>query len=206
MFKKIVTLVVSLILFVCALWGGGLFYFKSSILTEVEFIDRHTDAIVVLTGGSDRLEEGLMMLENNMAGRLFISGAGKGVTVDDVLRTTGYKNENAVEVDDLKRRIEIGYEAGDTIGNAQEVAAWVKEKGYRSFRLVTSNYHMIRSLLEMENLIEEEVLIVPHPVVPESVKIDEWLDYEGSRNLIVAEYNKLIMAWLNVEYKKVAGK
>ena len=55
------------------IWAAGLFWFKSTIVSKLELIDRQTDAIVVLTGGSERLKEGMSLLVNNMAIRMFIS-------------------------------------------------------------------------------------------------------------------------------------
>ena len=42
----------------------------------------------------------------------------------------------------------LGREADNTHGNARETAGWMRGEGYRSLRLVTSWYHMRRSLLE----------------------------------------------------------
>ena len=41
------------------IWTAGLFSFAGSIPKSIEDPARHTDSIIVLTGGSGRLEEGL---------------------------------------------------------------------------------------------------------------------------------------------------
>ena len=43
--------------------------------------DEQTDAIVVLTGGSSRLEEGVNLLMQRKAKKLFVSGVYRGVDV-----------------------------------------------------------------------------------------------------------------------------
>jgi len=43
---------------------------------------------------------------------------------------------------ELKSRIDLGYEAKNTRGNAVEVAKWVRDHQYKSIRLVTANYHI----------------------------------------------------------------
>ena len=44
------------------LWLGGLIYFANSLPLAVDDPDGTTDAIVVLTGGADRLDVGLGLL------------------------------------------------------------------------------------------------------------------------------------------------
>ena len=45
--------------------------------------------------------------------------------------------------------VDLGFEAEDTVGNAQEIAAWADAKGYDSLIVVTSDYHMPRALTEI---------------------------------------------------------
>ena len=55
-------------------WVGGLVLFIARLPESAELPDRHTDAIVVPTGGSERLQEGMRLLIHGVAGKLFISG------------------------------------------------------------------------------------------------------------------------------------
>lgn len=201
---KFIKLVVLLVVVFGAIWAGGLFWFKMSIADKKIVIDRQTDAIIVLTGGSNRLKEGVDLLINNFAGRLFISGVGKGVTFSDLFQNLGFSKKDGdylAQVEELKSRIEYGYEARNTKGNAKEVVEWVKNKNYRSIRLVTSNYHMVRSVMEIRSLMPE-LEIIEHTIISENVKLDDWLSFKGSRNLIINEYNKLLMAGINIEFQK----
>ncbi|MEE8392715.1 MAG: YdcF family protein, partial [Rhodospirillales bacterium] len=50
-----------------AAWGTGLFMFAAAIPTAVEDGVTRTDAIVVLTGGSGRLGEGLDLMARDRA-------------------------------------------------------------------------------------------------------------------------------------------
>ena len=68
-------------------------------------------------------------------------------------------------------------------------------QGYRSLRLVTSGYHLPRSLLEFRHAMPD-VTLIPHPVFSESVKQERWWAWPGTANLIVGEFNKYLLAWL----------
>ena len=178
----------AVLILLAGIWGAGLFRFADAIPTGVQEPDRATDAIVVLTGGSGRLDEGLALLEKDAAEKLFISGVYKGVDVLSLLEAYGDKPEA------LRRKIGIGH-AEDTIDNALETGAWAKENGVSSIRLVTSAYHMPRALLEFENA-AQGLELVAHPVFPAHVKQEDWWAWPGTTGLIVGEYNKFLIAWV----------
>ena len=77
------------------LWIAGLIRFADSIPKLIEKPTRHTDAIIVLTGGSGRLEEGLNLLEQNMANRLFVSGVYQGLDVKTLFKIVQTKSSGA---------------------------------------------------------------------------------------------------------------
>ena len=53
--------------------AGGFAWFLGEAIAEPEQPDRRTDAIVVLTGGAERVETGLALLEAGLAPRLLVS-------------------------------------------------------------------------------------------------------------------------------------
>lgn len=175
------------LILLAGLWGAGLFRYADAIPVTVAQPDLKTDAIVVLTGGSGRLDEGLALLERGLADRLFISGVYKGVDMKNLLEA--YR-ENP---DDLNCCVAIGH-AEDTISNAAETAQWARENDIHSLRLVTSAYHMPRSVQEFEYAMPD-MLLVEHPVFPAHVKQEDWWAWPGTTGLIVGEYNKFMMAW-----------
>lgn len=171
------------------LWSWGLFQFVDRIPRSVADEDRKTDAIIVLTGGTLRLETGFELLARGVAQKLLISGVDKSVPLEDVLRVTGTTPE------DMACCVTLGYMAEDTGSNASESAAWIRNNKISSVRLVTSGYHMPRSLLEFHAALPD-VEIVPHPVFPEHVMIDDWWRRPGTASLVVGEYNKYLLAAL----------
>lgn len=196
-YMKLLRQIFLILLAFLMIWVGGFLWFMSQVDSYQISAAEKTDAIIVLTGGSERVAEGLRLLDSKYADKLFFSGAGKGVKASDLYKTVGKKLADA----DTLRKVEIGYEAGDTVGNATETSTWVKKKGLKSIRLVTSNYHMPRSLLEF-GLKMPDVKIIPHPVVPENVKIPEWWKYKGTRELMFSEYNKFLAASIKVSFQK----
>lgn len=170
------------------LWGAGLFRYADAIPTDVGDLTEKTDAIVVLTGGSGRLDEGLKLLEQGLAGKLFISGVYKGVDMENLLKA--YRESPS----DLNCCVAIGH-AEDTINNAVETAKWARANSITSLRLVTSAYHMPRSVLEFEYALPG-VTLIEHPVFPAHVKQQDWWAWPGTTGLIVGEYNKFLMAWV----------
>jgi uncharacterized SAM-binding protein YcdF (DUF218 family) len=169
-------------------WLGGLIWFAESV-TRLAPQPGTTDAIVVLTGGSDRVAEGIALLASGSARLLFVSGVPEGVTGETLLSSVGTAETN------LLPRIVLGHAAQDTAGNAAETAAWAEREGVTSLRLVTANYHMPRSLIEFRRAMPH-VAIVPNPVFPDSFKDREWWRWPGTLGLMVREYDKYLMALL----------
>ena len=168
-------------------WAAGLLWFASTIPTDVDDKATRTDAIVVLTGGSERIETGLALLDEGFAERLFVSGAGEQVKPGDLLpRTRNLRPE-------LRDHIMVGTSAGNTPENASETAAWARAEHVHSIRLVTAAYHMRRSLLEFHAAMPD-VGIVPHAVFPVNVKSD-WWRWPGTASLIAREYTKFVVTW-----------
>lgn len=182
-FKRLLT--VAGVLAVCYLLG--FFWFATLLPTEVADPEQRTDAIVVLTGGSDRLGVALDLLSAEKAEKLFVSGVYRGVDVRQLLDLSQHSPE------DLSCCVVLGYEADNTRGNARESAAWMKEQGYHSLRLVTATYHMPRSLLELRRAMPG-LEIVPHPVFTETFKRNDWWLWPGSSSLLITEYTKYLIA------------
>lgn len=179
--------VLALLGIALAAWLGGLFVFAAQIPKSLNVSSEETDAIVVLTGGTLRLEQGLALLAQGFAKKLFVSGVHRGVDVQQLLKLSRQSPQA------LDCCITLGYSADHTTGNASETAEWMRAQGYRSMRLVTASYHMPRSLAEFHHAMPTET-ILPHPVFPENVKLDNWWRWPGTAVLIAGEYNKYLVA------------
>jgi len=180
-------------------WLFGLLTFVERIETMAEpLIEpalQPADAIVVLTGGSERVTTGLGLLKAGKGKKLFISGVYPGLPIEKLLAGQDIPRE----LRDCC--ITLGHAAESTMGNAEETQTWLAIENAHSLRLVTANYHMPRSLLVFRAVMPDMV-IIPHPVTPESVKLDTWWMRPGTANLLVTEYNKylgtVLRLWLRV--------
>jgi len=170
-------------------WGAGFAWFASKMPGAVLDPAVETDVIVVLTGGGERVRTGFELLEKQRAKALFISGVDRGVSVTELLRVFDFSSRG------LEASVALGYDAGDTVGNARETAQWMQKNGYHSLRLVTANYHMQRSLLELGRWLPE-ARIVPHPVFPVGFKRKRWWQRPETTALLLGEYNKYLIARL----------
>jgi uncharacterized SAM-binding protein YcdF (DUF218 family) len=177
---------------VCVIWSGGFIAFMDQVPRLVEDDNSVTDAIVVLTGGTRRLNTGISLLTDEKAQKLLISGVYRGVELEELLALS----KSAPQ--ELECCIDIGHEADSTRGNAKETRQWIEKTGFKSLRLVTANYHMPRSLLEF-SFSMPSVHLIAHPVFPEAVKVDQWWRWPGTAALLVGEYNKFLLVWLRQE-------
>lgn len=173
-------------LVVFAIWLGGLRHFVTHIPEPLPAPTLATDAVVVLTGGSGRLDAGLEILDAGHANKLFVSGVYRGVDVTALLRLSRRDPQN------LQCCIALGYAASNTRENAIETAGWIRQEGYRSLRLVTANYHMPRSLVEFRRAMPA-VTISQYPIISENVDLARWWRPATAR-LLLSEYTKYLIA------------
>jgi uncharacterized SAM-binding protein YcdF (DUF218 family) len=192
------------LLVVAMAWLLGLVLFSQSIPTRPTDDTEATDAIIVLTGGSDRLKEGFGLLAHGEAKQLLISGVHEKSDIPALLHTAGLTSEIWPSTATIDCCITIGYEANDTRGNALETAQWMTRQNLHSLRLVTADYHMPRSLLEFHAAMPE-VKIVANPVFPETVKREQWYLWPGTTSLIVREYHKYLAAMLRIRLSGLMG-
>ncbi len=163
-------------------WGCGYLLFAwTTAQGRPEALQEKTDAIVVLTGGGGRIATGLRLLAAGSAEELFISGVNPKVTIDEI-RAMWQGPEPLPEC-----CITLGYEAGNTEGNADETEKWLNGRDFKSIRLVTASYHMTRSLLLFRHAMPD-VKILSYPVHPE-----EYESWSGPFwSITLREYNKTL--------------
>lgn len=174
-------------LFLVLLWCAGLVAFVQDMNTlkgreaGIKAPPVQADAIIVLTGGADRLKAGLTLLNEGRAKRLLLSGVHKSVQRKDL-----FLSENLP--------VSLGYKAQSTIENAIEAQDWLTNIHAHSFILVTAHYHLRRALLEFHRLLDDYE-IIPHAVVPVEFQ-EESTIWENSSLvvLLINEYNKYIVA------------
>jgi len=145
----------------------------------------HADGIVVLTGEGRRIAEGARLLDEGRAQRMLISG---------VFRRTGKKallEISGLPEDKFDCCVDVGYNALDTVGNANETRAWAASRGYESLIVVTASYHMPRSLAEL-SLAMPGTELIPHPVVPNNFPPSRWWLHASVTRTLISEYFKFL--------------
>ncbi len=172
------------------LWLSGLVWFVSQIPAAVEAQPK-VDAIVVLTGDSGRLERGMELLAQGKGKVLFISGVSKRTSLEDILH---YATPDVLHKLDSNDII-LGHEAENTIGNAGETTKWLREEGYKTITLVTSSYHVPRSLLEFRE-VAPDLVFNASPVFSDEFTISGWWYDKHSRILVLLEYHKFLASKL----------
>ena len=143
-----------------------------------------TEAVVVITGGKGRIEEGIRRLDAKRARRMLIAGADPSVTKEDLARRLGGKKRL------LDCCVDLGSESVDTRSNAEEAKRWLDAHGYRSVMLVTSDWHMRRARYEFASLLGRRYELSADAVPT-----------EPNLMTLFAEYNKYLLrrsaVWLD---------
>ncbi|HAD85271.1 MAG TPA: YdcF family protein [Brevundimonas sp.] len=177
----------TLIAVVALMWLTGLFVFAERVrgLTPAPEPTR-ADAIVSLTGPSaERVNAAVRLLEQGKGDRLLISGVNREVRRKELRALTpGSKKLFNCCVD-------LGFEAENTVGNAQEIAAWARSKGYDDLIVVTSDYHMPRSLMEIRGA-APGVRLTPYAVSTPSLDTPSWWRATETARRMTLEYMKYL--------------
>ena len=179
-------------------WLVGLVIFAASLPRTVSEPDLFTDGIVVLTGGAARIDAGLALLQAGKAKRMFISGVHPG-TSKGSLKAVAKRGGELIDC-----CVDLGFAAADTQGHGLETAAWVRDHDYHSLRVVTANYHMPRSLVELQRRLPG-VELVPHPVFPRQFKLNDWWAWPGTAVLLTEEFDKYLVALARADLDWLSG-
>jgi uncharacterized SAM-binding protein YcdF (DUF218 family) len=120
--------------------------------------DQRTDAVIAITGGPGRIEHGIDILSQGLAKRMLIAGTDPSVTKRDLIRRLKGKKQL------LDCCVDLGSESVDTRSNAEEADRWLAKRGYKSFRLVTSDWHMRRARYEFRRVMGNKYVVIPDAV------------------------------------------
>jgi uncharacterized SAM-binding protein YcdF (DUF218 family) len=153
------------------------------------------DGIVALTGEGGRLAPAVLLLEQGGGKRLLITGVNK---------STSKRNLKALLQDAGKAFdccADLGFAAADTRGNAEEAARWARNHDYRSLIVVTTSYHMPRSLAEFGAQMPD-VKLVPFPVPVEERNPTPWQTFRR----LHFEYIKFVASLARIGLQGFAGR
>jgi len=177
--------------------------FKEKILTLQKYPINLSSNVVILTGGTNRIKEGfevIYKLDKKSISNLkvLVSGTGKGfskLSLQEKLNPNFDLRliECCVELDDVSQ---------DTYSNAVETSKWVSKNNIEEILLITSNYHIPRSILEFQNKMPN-LKILYYPITPKQHQINNWLKSFETFSLIFIEYCKYIIANVRIKTLRI---
>lgn len=190
--------VVTVLALAAAALAFGFIIFATSVMRGTIGSAQTADGIVVLTGGDNRIVEGGRLLAEGRGKRMLISGVNRKARREDVERISGLDHSQ------FTCCVDLGYEALDTVGNADETRQWANNNGYRTLIVVTSSYHMPRGLAELSLAMPDRTLI-PHAVTPRSFPVSGWWLHIATTRILLREYLKYLPAAARLTAQRVMG-
>lgn len=177
------------LLFVAALiWAAGLLAFAVRVEQSTPAPEPQVaDGIVALTGAgsNERIAAGMRLLEAGKGDRMLVSGVNREASREDIRNVS-----RAVQLL-YDCCVDLGFEAADTFGNAQETAGWVRARRYDSLIVVTADYHMPRAMLELGSALPG-IELQAYPVATPSLDAQRWWRTAAGARLMVMEYSKYL--------------
>ncbi|SNZ21574.1 YdcF family protein [Cohaesibacter gelatinilyticus] len=182
----------------CALLIWGFLLFASNALQTRSNLPDKADAIVVVTGGKGRLEAAGSLFAKGLGDKLLISGVHPKFKLGHLpsnLKISSEKRSCCIELD---RR------ALNTVANATQTAQWAQKHGYDNLIVVTSAYHMSRTMLEMRRAspdITFQSYSVPHT---NNETFRRRISKPDTLKLLIKEYGKLLLAFFQLSGERLA--
>ncbi|SLN26451.1 YdcF family protein [Oceanibacterium hippocampi] len=184
----------DLIVVLCALllfWFGGFLGFCAGMPTPGTTVAVPHDGIVVLTGTRDRLVAGFDLLRQGLGRRLLISGVNPATTKAILGQATGQDEQL------LDCCVDLGRIALHTRGNATEAILWAESHGFHSLIVVTTGYHMPRSMLEFRARMPA-LSLTPFATRSDAVTPGGWWYRPRALFVMFSEFNKYLVSLVRV--------
>jgi uncharacterized SAM-binding protein YcdF (DUF218 family) len=185
--RTLFVILLSAGLLAAGIFFAGFLVFAASVARLHAPDPLEADGIVVLTGGADRVAGAIDLLTAGKAQRLLISG----VHPETSARQIGQVLDAGPSI--FECCVDLDKRAANTIGNATETAKWVRRNSFTSLIVVTSAYHMPRSMAELAHAMPE-VRLLPYPVARPTLGLDRWYQNGATLELLLEEYVKYMAA------------
>ncbi len=179
---------------------AGFFIFAYSVSVIPSGASGLADGIVALTGDDDRISEAVQLLSEGKGKRLLISGVNKSTRTPEIITLNVATGKEALL---FRCCVDLDKRALNTEDNASETTAWVRQKGFRSLIVVTSTYHMPRTLIELRQSMPD-VDLLPYPVKSPRLE-DNWWSDSRTAWVLGKEYLKFITAFARYGANSILG-
>lgn len=189
------------VLVVAVIWLAGLLAFADRVqrLAPPDPVPQ-ADGIVALTGASDaRIQEAMDLLRAGKGRRLLVSGVNKVVTREQLKKVTSAPS-NLYDC-----CVDLDFDATNTVSNAKFTADWARGKGYRSLIVVTSDYHVPRSMLELKGAMPD-IQLTAYPIATPSLDAKRWWRSAPGARFMTLEYCKYLVVLVRESVVSVGNK
>ncbi|GAK72925.1 YdcF family protein [Agrobacterium rubi] len=183
--RRFVRITILLCVVIVGAVFGGFLWFADSVASMRPPSGTKADAIIVLTGGYLRIDQAVGLLRDGVGKRLLISGVNPATSRAQIRKMTQSSS------DLFACCVDMGYQAVDTIGNANEASKWIKDRGYTSVVIVTNNYHMHRSLHELRST-SPDTNFIAYPVINSDLARTNWFVNPDVVRTMIIEYIKFV--------------
>lgn len=191
MFRRFQPVSIVLFAILLAFLVGFVVFGEKVTSMQPPVIDEPADAIIVLTGGQSRIQAAVNLLKDKRGKRLLISGV-HPATNEKALQRATHADQSLFDC-----CVDLDRSALNTIGNATESERWIRTNNYRRVILVTNNYHIPRSTLEMSYRMKD-VEFIPYPVVNGERHEHSWIAEGDTLRVLFIEYVKYLGAAVRV--------
>lgn len=164
--------------------GAGLlaaFFINAGYYLLIEEKPKKSDAVIVLSPGTERIEEGVRLWKEGYADELILSRANTGTFTEQQAIQLGVPQENVIAEE----------EAYSTYTNAIYTEELLKERDIKSAIIVTNDYHMRRTKFIFEKIYCDSNISLSYATVPSRYQFTAWWDDEESKRMLWKEYVKL---------------
>ena len=193
---------IALLILVITYFLIELFHFKEKIIAAENYPNPKNTNIVILTGGTNRIKDGFDIInkfdeKSKYTIKILVSGTGKGFT------KLSLQNKLSPDFDLklIKCCVELDAISQNTYSNAKQTLKWSTKNNIKEFILITSNYHMPRSILEFKNKMPN-IRILTYPIKPRKHEINNWLNSFETFSLIFYEFCKFIISNVRINILK----
>jgi uncharacterized SAM-binding protein YcdF (DUF218 family) len=187
-----------LLLFFCFLvvfriLGDVLYRYES--LSTVEAATKPA-LIVVLAGGKGRIEAAFQLFSLGNSTSLFVAGAGPHTTLSTLVKAN-LNNAEAISLSKRMSSITVETESRNTIENAYAVAGYLsRNPAFNEIILITSSYHMRRSMLIFKHLLNTQIKISAYNPPNAPISRNDWFYTLNGAEITAVELFKLAFARL----------
>lgn len=156
------------------------------------------DAIVVVSGDSDRMKQAIDLYKQGYASRLILSGAAKDGFPSNALAMHIEASQSGIP----NEAVILEEKANNTYENALYTKEIVLSQGMKNIILVTSPYHQRRVYETFKNVFKgSNIQLQNSPSIYSSWKPNDWWNTERESHLTQEEILKMIWASIIGSYR-----